>query len=96
MAVETVGDVLRALPLRTCPKMRVLILRRHSGRNGVSKDAPGGTGDIWTILRDGPAGLLRRRARIFGQVHKMKAQFSSGSSDESIFCSDGDLTKLRL
>jgi hypothetical protein len=31
-------------------------------RSGVSKDAPGGSGDIWSILRDAPAALLRMRA----------------------------------
>ncbi|WP_173044798.1 hypothetical protein [Bosea sp. ANAM02] len=39
-----------------------LILRSRSDRSGVSKDAPGGFGDIWSILRDAPAALLRMRA----------------------------------
>jgi hypothetical protein len=37
-----------------------LILR--SRVSGVSKDAPGGSGTSWTILRDAPAALLRMRA----------------------------------
>jgi hypothetical protein len=39
-----------------------LILRSHSERNGVSKDASGGSGDIWNILRDAASRLLRMRA----------------------------------
>ncbi|WP_336813792.1 hypothetical protein [Bosea sp. MMO-172] len=39
-----------------------LILRSRSVRNGVSKDVSGGSGTIWSILRDAPAALLRMRA----------------------------------
>ena len=42
------------------PRFPALILR--SRVSGVSKDAPGGSGASATILRDGPAGLLRMRA----------------------------------
>jgi hypothetical protein len=45
---------------RLCPS--ALILRSRSGRNGVSKDASGGSGTIWSILRDAPTALLRMRA----------------------------------
>jgi hypothetical protein len=31
-------------------------------RSGVSKDASGSSRDIWTILQDAPAALLRMRA----------------------------------
>ena len=41
---------------------RALIPRSHSIWNGVSKDAPGGSGGIWNILRDAAARLLRMKA----------------------------------
>jgi hypothetical protein len=41
---------------------RALILRSHPERDGISKDVSGGSGIIWSILRDAASRLLRMRA----------------------------------
>src|SRR6478609_6028081 len=52
----------RSRVLRACLIFHTaLILRSHSGRDGVSKDASGGAGDHWSILRDTVAQFLRMR-----------------------------------
>jgi hypothetical protein len=38
------------------------LILRSAPQERVSKDAPGGSGDSWTILRDAAARLLRMRA----------------------------------